>query len=255
MSENKPHLHVEFYTEAVQNLRATREEGRPIFEDTEFVRMKIAGDPKNTFVAPANSPGGKDPETGLEFTYAERFPEHYRYFKDNLGVRVDGLPIDEMPWLTASKRAELKALNIHTVEALAGLDGALLQRIGLGARELKNQAVAWLDKAAGSADQGKFAAELAARDEQIAQLQRDIAALIAGGGAVPVPAPDEPPTVVDEEGLGDNSPFAAWDDEDIKNWIKDQSGARPAGNPSHKTLVARADTLNAELAARQQQAA
>lgn len=255
MSENKPHLHVEFFVEATENKRKSREQGRPIFEDAEFVRIKIAGDPKNTLVAPAHSSNGRDRETGEEVTYAQRFPEHYRYFKDNLGVRVDGLPIEEMPWLTASKRAELKALNIHTVEALASLDGALLQRIGIGARELKNQAMAWLDKAAGSVDQGKFAAELAARDEVIEQLKRDIAEMKAGGAAAQSPEPVSETADDGDDELGENSPFWAWDDEDIKNWIKDQAGAKPSGNPSHKTLVARADVLNAELAAKQQRAA
>lgn len=253
MSDAKPHLHVEFFTEATENPRKSREAGRPIFEDAEFVRIKIAGDPKNTLIAPANQVSGPE-----RLSYAERFPEHYRYFKDHLGTHVEGLPLTEMPWLTASKRAELKALNILTVEALAGLDGTMLQRIGIGARELKNQATAWLEKLDGSADAGKLAAELAARDELIAQLQRDIAQLQAGG-AVPQAAapevPNDPPPPEDDELLGENSPFWAWDDEDIKNWIKDNSGARPAGNPGHKTLVAKADALNAELAAKQQAAA
>ena len=243
---DKPHLHVEFYTDAIENKRKTIDSGRPIFEDVEMVRVKIAGDPKNTFVGPANAECGRDRETGEKITYKDRFPEHYRFFADHKGAAVIGTPLTEVPWLTASKAQELKALNIMTVEALAQLDGTLLQRIGIGARELKNQATAWLDKAEGSKVQAHFAAELSARDEVIEQLKRDIAALQSGQ---PV-EPDEETEPEAEDGLGEDSPFAAWDDEDIKNWIKDNSGARPAGNPGHKTLVAKADALNATLAAK-----
>lgn len=245
---DKPHLHVEFYVDAIENKRKTIDAGRPIFEDVEMVRVKIAGDPKNTLIAPANAQCGIDRETGEKITYRDRFPEHYRYFADHKGTAVIGTPLSEVSWLTASKVQELKALNIMTVEALAQLDGTLLQRIGIGARELKNQAVAWLDKAEGSKAQAHFAAELSARDEIIAQLQRDMAALQSGQPVAP--AEEAEPETADDGGLGDESPFWAWDDEDIKNWIKDNSGARPAGNPKHETLVAKADALNAELSAK-----
>jgi len=243
---DKPHLHVEFYTDAIENKRKSIDAGRPIFEDVEMVRVKIAGDPKNTFVSPANAECGRDRETGDIITYKDRFPEHYRFFADHKGAAVIGTPLAEVSWLTASKVQELKALNIMTVEALAQLDGSNLQRLGMGGRELKNQATAWLDKAEGSKAQAHFAAELSARDEIIAQLQRDMAALQAGQPVAPV---DEPEAEADE-GMGEDSPFWAWDDEDIKNWLKDNSGSRPAGNPKHATLVAKADALNAELSAK-----
>lgn len=244
---DKPHLHVEFYTDAIENKRKSIDAGRPIFEDVEMVRVKIAGDPKNTFVAPANAECGRDRETNERITYKDRFPEHYRFFADHKGEAIIGTPLSEVPWLTASKVQELKALNIMTVEALAQLDGSLLQRIGMGGRELKNQATAWLDKAEGSKAQAHFAEELSVRDQVIDQLRRDIEALKSGQ---PAAVPDEPEAEPADAGLGDNSPFWAWDDEDIKNWIKDNTGNRPAGNPKHGTLVAKADALNAELAAR-----
>lgn len=245
---DKPHLHVEFYTDAIENKRKSIDAGRPIFEDVEMVRVKIAGDPKNTFVAPANAECGRDRETGEKITYKDRFPEHYRFFADHKGEAVIGTPLNEVPWLTASKVQELKALNIMTVEALAQLDGSLLQRIGMGGRELKNQAVAWLDKAEGSKAQAHFAEELSVRDQVIDQLRRDIEALKTGQPVAPVE--DDDPDADETVLASADSPFWAWDDEDIKNWIKDNTGARPAGRPSHETLVVKADKINAELAAR-----
>jgi hypothetical protein len=245
MADDKPHLHVTFYMEAQPDPKATREQGRPIFHDVEMVKILIVGDPKTSLVAPAHSSGQRDPNTGEPMTYAERFPEHYRYFKDGQDqMRADGTPLSEVPWLNASRREELKAVNVRTVEGLAGLDGTMLQRLGMGARELKNKAQAWIDAAAGNAVEARLAGELASRDEQIERMQAQINQMLAGGATVTATAePDEPDTP-------SNSPFETWADEDIKNWIKDNSGSRPAGNPSHKTLVAKADAVNAELAAR-----
>lgn len=256
MADEKPHIHVEFYLEPVENPKASREAGRPIFEDQEFVRVRIAGDPKNSLISPAHVALGVDQNTGETITYAKKFPEHYRYFKSHETNRVVGTPLGEVPWLTASKVKELQALQIMTVEALAALDGTLLQRIGMGARELKNQAVAWLDKAAATAGNSQLATELAASQEQIAALQREIEAMKAGGVAPVVPDTEPEAETGDNAGdLGEESPFWAWDDPDIKNWIKDNGGTAPSGNASHKTIVARADALNTELAERQKQAA
>jgi hypothetical protein len=242
-----PHVHVEFYTQPVERPAKSREAGRPIFEDEEFIKLQIVGDPKSTWIAPAHQPTERDRETGQEITPAQKYAEHYRYFKANMDQQAaGGTPLTEVPWLTASRREELKALKIFTVEGLAGLDGTMLQRIGMGGRELKNQAQAWLDKAAGSANSAQMAAELAARDEQIEALQRQMADLIAQTKGVKAPVandePDEPDTSA--------SPFANWQADDIKNWIADQTGQRPLGNPGIKTLIARADEINAELASK-----
>ncbi len=242
-----PHLHVEFYMDTKENPAKSRQEGRPIFEEVEMVKIQIVGDPKNSLIAPAQSASRRHPETGEAWTYAEQYPEHYRYFRDHLDQSAaDGTPLSEAPWLSAAQRAELKALKITTIEGLAGLDGTPLSRIGMGGRELKNKAQAWLDAAAGNAPVARMVEELASRDAIIAQLQADMAALMAGTVA---PVKSEP-----EPDAGD-SPFEAWDDEDIKNWIKDQTGNRPLGNPAHKTLVARADEINDELRAAQAKAA
>lgn len=250
-NDQKPHLHVEFYVEPQENKAESRKAGRPIFREVEMVKIMIAGDPKNTLVAPAHSSKGANRETGEQMTYAKQFPEHYRLFKAQQSQHMaDGTPLDEVPWLTVSRRAELKALSIFTVEQLASLDGTPLNRIGMDGRSLKNQAQAWLDKAAGAAVESRLADELAVRDELIERLRADIEQLKAGA-SVPetstaqMAEPSIPASVED-------SPFMAWDDEDIKVWIKDATGARPAGNPSHATLVAKADEINDRIAAERQ---
>jgi hypothetical protein len=246
-----PHVHVEFFIEPVEKPALSIEAGRPIFEDTEFVRLRFVGDPKSSFVAPANDPAGRDRESGQPYSWAQKYPDHYRHFKNNQDQQAAaGTPLTEVPWLTAAKRAELKALNIMTVEGLAQLDGALLQRIGMGARELKNKAQAYLDAANTSAPNTKMASELAAAQDEIAALRQQMTDFMAmQSGKVPASETLAPATQTEPE-TPSNSPFENWQDEDIKNWIKEATGAKPQGNPAHKTLVAKADEINAELAAR-----
>lgn len=234
MADEKPHLHVEFYTEPVENPKESAKQGRPIFEDKEFVFVQIAGDPKNTFRAPAHSKGAGG------ITYAERFPDHYRLFKlDQDQQGASGTPLSEVPWLSAARREELKALKIFTVEALAQLDGSLLQRIGMGARELKNKAQAWLDSAADHAGEARLAEELAARDAVIDELRQQMAELMAGRQT----------GLLSSEPV-DPSPFNGWDDGALRQFIEEQSGKKPHHLLGRAKLVQMAEELhNAEAEA------
>ena len=155
-----------------------------------------------------------------KITYAERWSDQYKRFKAKAHQVAEGTPLSELPFLTEAKRSELRALSIYTAEALAALDGQPLKNLGQGGRDLKNQAQAYLDRAAGTADVTKMAAEIADLKALVAELRSD----------KPV------------------SEFQAWSSDQIKDWIEGKIGERPKGNPSHTTLVNRADEIAASLA-------
>jgi cell division protein FtsB len=246
--EQRPHLHVEFYMDTREIPNKSREAGRPIYEDIEMVKIRFAGDKYNVHVAPANEYGAKrDPMTNQRLTYAQQFPEHYRAFKDGIEFHGSGTPLSEAPFLTMAKRKELEAANVFTLEALAGLDGTFLQKLGMGARELKNQAEAYLETAKGTAVATKLAAENEAMKAQMEALKAQMAELIAAKGG------DSGTIAVEPQATGP-SPFDSWDDETIRLWIEEQGGEKPHHKCSHETLVAKADELNAALA-KQQEAA
>lgn len=209
-----------------KNEAKSKEAGRPIYDELEVVEIRIAGS-RDDGVFPAHTRWSwiTDPLTGdqMEQTYAQRWPEQYKRFKEGRQQVAEGTPIDELPFLAAAKRAELKALSIYTAEALAALDGANLKMLGQGGRELKNQAQAYLDNAKGSADVVKMAAEIAELKAMLADRLTE----------QPVPA-------------GAPSPFQEWDVDQIKDWIEQNTGERPRGNPNHATLVRRADEVAAE---------
>lgn len=240
MTDNAALIVPRFKVHTSINESASRAAGRPIYDEMEVCEIHLAANKQTVGVYPAHevwktveTPDGmREPQT-----YAMRFPDIYKKFKDGAAQSMSGTPVEELTFLTASKRLELKALNVYTAEALASLDGAALKRLGMGGRELKNQAQAYLDNAAGSADFTKLAAENESLREQMRELQQSFAQM--QGKAVPVPVePDEPEVAP--------SQFANWSDSDIKEWIKLKTGKAPQGNPSHETLVRSADELDRE---------
>jgi hypothetical protein len=232
------HLAVRFFNDSKLNKRKTAEQGRAIYDDIEMVEIRTAGDPKSTLVAPANGPSSvRHPDTNQRLTYAELHEGPYEAFKKGQKFIGSGTPLKELPFLTEARRKELEAANVYTAEALAGLDGTPLQRLGMGARELKNQAQAWLDKAAGTADATKLAAENAALSDRITQLE----AMMNTGVTV------HQTEVADADIPTAPSPFEDWDDDTIRLWIEEQGG-KAHHKAGHDKLVQTADELNAQLA-------
>jgi len=192
------------------------------------VEVRFAGDRNKISVFPATAICGEvQDENGdtRKISYAERWSAQYQRFKAKAQQIAEGTPIDELPFLTQAKRAELKALSIYTAEALAALDGQPLKNLGQGGRDLKNQAQAYLDNATGSANVTKMAAELEELRRTVAELR----------------AEKITPNF-------DDSQFAPWTSDQIKDWIEEKIGERPKGNPSHATLVKRADEIAVGLA-------
>ncbi len=250
-----------FYIHTVKNSTKSAAAGRPIFDEVEVCEIRMAANKQTVAVYPAHEvwkvvdqpDGSREPTT-----YAMRFADLYRKFKANEAQTMSGTPLSELPFLSASKRLELKALSVHTAEALAALDGNNLKMLGMGGREMQQQAKAYLDNASGSADATKLAAENVSLRDMIAEQQRQINEMNEAIRSKLAPAPSR--QVGDDRGAEDESaidgsPFVSWDDVDIKNWIESETGAKPRGNPSHATLVRQADEINARLTAAAEQAA
>lgn len=213
------------------NKRESATEGRPVYDDQEVVEIRFAANRQTVGVFPAHSFAGwrMTPEGVQEsYTYAMKFPDQYRRFKANQQQVAHGTPVEELPFLTAAKRLELKALSIYTAESLAALDGQELKNLGIGGRGLKDQAQAYLDAASGTAGLTKMAAENEGLRQQIEEMRREMQAFMAQKPAASV------------------SQFSDWDDDLIKEYIAEKTGSKPRGNPSHQTLVTMADEISAE---------
>lgn len=146
-------IYAAFSLEPVEQSFKSKEAGRPIFEDREFVRIVIAGD-KNTEVYREATDTDK-----------ERFHEPYARFKRGLGEReqIVGTPLSQWPLLKPSQIREFEAINIYTVEQMAALSDTMKQNIGMGANELVAAAKAFIE----SAKNNSVASALAAENERL----------------------------------------------------------------------------------------
>lgn len=166
-------LFVEFSVEPYLNNRKSDEAGRPIHEDREFITIRIPGDTKTVvkrFVkTESDSSGPSD---------LERWPRQYEAFKKQISQEhCDGTALEEWPMVTRSEVLNLKAMNIHTVEALAELGENGMN--WTGARLMRDKAKAYLENAKNGIGVSGLAKENEFLKGQIAYLTDRIAAIEA----------------------------------------------------------------------------
>jgi hypothetical protein len=211
-----------FKNAAVLDQAATLKAGRPIYNDEEQVELHYPGS-KNWSAHPATSFSNwaTDPLTGeqVKMTYAERFSRQYQQFKAHTTQTKSGTPLASAPFLSEARRAELRAQNIYTVEALAHIDGQELKNLGQGGREMKNAAMEYIETSQRGAVPLQVQAELEALRSQNQLMQEDLAALKnKAAGAIPT---DE---------------FDGMDLVQLRNYITTQTGQAPLGALNTKTL-------------------
>lgn len=202
-------LGVAFHVEAVQNQRKSKEAGRPIFDNVEHVTITFPGDNKRKLVAPAHEIHYVT-HARRQMTYAERFPEVYKAFRDSGEVLVSGTPLSELPALTEAQRAELRAQKIHSIEQLAQLPDSIVKRMGMGARDMREKAEAYLISASGTAE--------------VAELRQRLAEMEKLLSATPAPMPE------------DGDEFDGLSDDDLRNVLTD-AGKEPDGRWGRKRLI------------------
>jgi hypothetical protein len=153
-------LLVRFYTHPKKNLVKSEQEGRPIFEDTDYIEIMQPGN-KDSIVRRPASDRDKD-----------RFAEHYRRYQARQSEdHIEGTLLEEWPAISRAQCEELKFLNIRTVEQLAGLSDSNAQNI-MGIQGLKSKAKKYLEVAEKEANAEKFA-ELEAKYQQLLAAQEE----------------------------------------------------------------------------------
>ena len=259
-----------FYkTIALKNERKSVNAGRPIYDDVEVVDIRFAGSKEvYTFPTQQISHWETDEETGeqRQLTYAERWPRQYQQFKAKTQQTKSGTPLDYVPFLTEGKRAELRALSIYTIEALAELDGQPLKNLGIGGRDLKNKAIEYL---ASANHDGVILRQQQQIDElltRIKSMEEENKLLVSTGPneappkppiSDPVPTPEESSDSDesdDSDGIGRDelppqaasSEFANMTRRQLMGFISERTGAMPVGNPSMRTLVRMAEASSAK---------
>ena len=150
----------------------SHEAGRPIYEDREYIEIKIKGQPKQVVVEEVTA------------RHRQQFPIAYAAFKQNKEMPVVGTPIEQLPGLGPSLAATIKSFGVRTIEDMAALNEIGLQNIGNGARDLQKRAKAFLAQTSETTvkleEENKLLREQLAQMNETMQAMRDqVAALVA----------------------------------------------------------------------------
>lgn len=129
---------VKFYTKPVKNDTKSDQEGRPIFDEREYVEIRTPGNATNVVQRPV---------TDMD---KQRFRRQYRAFKEDKEQQMPGTPLKEVPWITASQCEELAYLRIITLEQLSEVNDDVCGRIP-GLFKLKERAKLTVSRAADNA--------------------------------------------------------------------------------------------------------
>lgn len=106
----------------------------------------------------------------------ERIEPAYERWLKGQETPVDGTPLEAWPGLTKGQVDHMRLLHIRSVEDLAQCTDSALEKIGMGARTLRDRARTYVQAKAGSA---QIEAALAKRDEENEQLRAEVAELRA----------------------------------------------------------------------------
>lgn len=163
-ADNK--LFVEFYRKPVLNSGKSREAGRAVYEEVDYIRIYVPGDKSSVVERPVNQMD------------ADRFADRYKKWQAGQEQAVIGTPLSALPGMTPSKVEEYKFFKLVTVEQLAEANDNLGQKF-MSFHADKNRAKNFLEVAKNNAPIEQMKSELEKRDAEIDNLRSMVEALQA----------------------------------------------------------------------------
>lgn len=155
----------------------TEKEGCPKFKPAEFVEIFIPGDRLNVPIKPVDDE--------IKRIYRSQYK---RWLENKSGEQINGMPLKELPGMTASEIAEMNYHKIFSVEDLANASEESMTRItGLRAKSVRAQD--YLAQAKGAKAGAAMQAELAKRDMEIANMKAQLAAFMESQSRAPAAEP------------------------------------------------------------------
>jgi hypothetical protein len=215
----------------VENIPKSETAGFAVMEAHEVVEVRIGGTKNYSPVFPVDAQWRR--EGNQVISYAERWPEQYRAFKEGNPQEARGTPLEMLRSynVTPEQLSLCRALRVYSIEALDRLEGSGIKSLGMHANALREAAKAFL------ADRDRGTSAMAEVDE----LRAELAALKASM----VPPVDSTPAAIEKALEAADDSFPGMDTEALKVEIESITGSRPRGNPSRATLVASLTELRA----------
>lgn len=110
-------LAVKFYKKAVHNKFRSKQEGRQIYDDIEYISIIIPGDNTTKIERPIK----EEDKTRFEIIW-----DKYKKKEDDL---QNGTPLSLLPSISPAQVENFKSYQIYTIEQLSGLSEKSIQKI------------------------------------------------------------------------------------------------------------------------------
>lgn len=148
-------LFVQFNLEPHHNQVRSAAEGRPIFEEREYIMIMVPGDKDSIVHRPATEMDKR------------RFEERYDKWKRKVGDQTQsGTPLKMVPWLNSSQVKEMEYFNVYTLEQLASLADNHAQKF-IGINALRQRAKDAIQAAKEAAPLQAIRAEIESKDNEL----------------------------------------------------------------------------------------
>jgi hypothetical protein len=187
MNEDDKKLAVKFYKKAIHQKFESEKEGRQIYKDVDYVKIRVPGDKFSVVDKPVT-----DKEK-------ERFSIQWENYQNKQAAIQEGTPIDMLPGISPAIAETYRANHIETIEQLSGVSEQAIKRLGMGARDLVNKAKKFLE---GDSYSKRLENEIDILKKEIEELKKRGATVVNGSveRKKPGPKPKKKPVVKEEEG-------------------------------------------------------
>lgn len=202
MPDVESQAYIRFEERTEEDRAQTMEQGHYVVRNVDFIVIVPPGDGKTVLEQKVND------------RHKFRYKKEYDAWKQGKEAPLNGTSIKDWPSASPAIIMNLQRINVRTIEDLANANESTLERIGMGARKLKEKASAWLQASEGPGKMTEAMTELSRRMDEMdtASSEKDdlIAELLAeneglrnvglnsqsdeqiGGKGVSLPEPETP---------------------------------------------------------------
>jgi hypothetical protein len=216
---NEIHVTPVFRMMEIENIPKSEEAGHLVKEMHEVVQIRFAGSNNYSPIFPAKAFYKREGNNVI--TYAERFADQYRQFKEGNPQEAKGTPLEMLtPYgITPEMLSLCRTMKVYSIEALDGLEGPNLKNLGMEANKLKDMARRWM---AGQSSNKNLM-------DEVAQLKAKLAELEGKQPSVVVP-------VVTQDEVA-NVELDSKTDDEIRAFLLEKTGVKPDGRLGRTALL------------------
>lgn len=156
-------VYVEFFMHPVEQKFKSVKEGRPVFQDVPHIRLVTPGDRNNAPVFIATD------------EHKNKYRQAWKAFENNDHRQMIGTPVHMLPGISKSQAVEAEHFNVHTIEQLAEISDSTIMSMGIGFRDLRNRAKAYISASKDRARENELQEKNAALQSQIDELKAQMA--------------------------------------------------------------------------------